>query len=72
MATPQTTPQTCAHPGRDLAIVALSAALVGLLAFTVVTLLHGTPLDALKAGGTALGLTGAAGLAALSYLKRSH
>lgn len=72
MTTTQATPQVCSHPGRDLAIVALSAALVGLLAFTVVTLLDGTPLDALKTGGAALGVAIVAGLAALSYLKRSH
>ncbi|WP_406864005.1 hypothetical protein ABZO31_27675 [Streptomyces sp. HUAS MG47] len=72
MTTTQATPQACTHPGRDLAIVALSAALVGLFAFTVVTLLNGSPLDALKSGGVALGVAGAAGLAALSYLKRSH
>ncbi|MCX4984098.1 hypothetical protein [Streptomyces sp. NBC_00572] len=72
MTTTQATPQTCAHPGRDLAIVGLSAALVGLLAFTVVTLLNATPLAALAAGGTTLGVAAMGGLGVLSHLKRSH
>jgi hypothetical protein len=72
MTSAQATTQVCSHPGRDIAIVALSAALVGLLAFTVVTLFKGGPLDALKLGGTAFGATVIAGFTALQYLKRSH
>ncbi|MFE2560004.1 hypothetical protein ACFXGT_29095 [Streptomyces sp. NPDC059352] len=72
MTTTQATPQVCAHPGRDLAIVALSAALLGLLAFTVVTLLNGAPLTALAAGGTTLGAAIMGGMGVLSYLKHSH
>lgn len=72
MTATQATPQVCSHPGRDLTIVALGAAFVGLLAFTVVTLLHGSPMEALKAGSATLGAATAVGFAALGYLKRSH
>ncbi|MFF7777682.1 hypothetical protein ACFZCG_25110 [Streptomyces tanashiensis] len=72
MTTPQAGPQPCTHPGRDLAIVALSAALVGLFAFTVVMLLDSTPLAALQAGGVTIGIATTAGLGVLHHLKRSH
>lgn len=72
MATTQATPQACTHPGRDLAIVALSAALVGLFAFTVVTLLNGTPLGALKACSGAFATVAGFGLALLQHLKRNQ
>lgn len=72
MTTTQATSQACAHPGRDLTIVALSAALLGLLAFTVVTLLNGSPLTALAAGGATLSGVAMGGIGVLSYLKHTH
>ncbi|MEU5534810.1 hypothetical protein [Streptomyces sp. NPDC020362] len=71
MASTQTTSQNCHHPGRDLAIVALVSTLVGLLAFTVVGLLGGGTLDALKTGGGATVAVGGIGLVVLQYLKRN-
>ncbi|MEU2116038.1 hypothetical protein ABZ567_10350 [Streptomyces sp. NPDC016459] len=60
----------CAHPVRDITIVMLVGAVVGLLSFIVVTELGGTVLDGLTKAGTAcLAVTGA-GLIVLQYLKR--
>ncbi|MFE7515130.1 hypothetical protein [Streptomyces sp. NPDC057540] len=64
------TTTTCAHPVRDIIIVILAGAVVGLLSFIVVTGLGGTVLDGLTKAGTAcLAVTGA-GIAVLQYLKR--
>ncbi|MFD3944656.1 hypothetical protein [Streptomyces sp. NPDC058579] len=63
---------TCAHPGRDLTIVALCAALASLAAVIVVMGFNGTPLDAFKAGGGALLAVMGVGLVVLQYLKRHN
>ncbi|MER5206174.1 hypothetical protein [Streptomyces sp. NPDC002825] len=61
----------CAHPGRDLTIVALSAIIAALSAVIVVITFKGSPLDAFKACGGAFLAVLAAGLGVLQYLKRS-
>ncbi|MEU6947297.1 hypothetical protein ABZ957_18965 [Streptomyces sp. NPDC046316] len=62
----------CAHPGRDLTIVALCAALASLVAVIVVMTFQGSPLDAFKAGGGVLLAVFVGGLAVLQYLKRTN
>ncbi|MFE0649435.1 hypothetical protein ACFVZH_12695 [Streptomyces sp. NPDC059534] len=64
------TTTTCAHPVRDLIIVALVSAVVGLLSFIVVTQLGDAILDGVTKAGTASIAVAGAGLIVLQYLKR--
>ncbi|MEU3072198.1 hypothetical protein [Streptomyces laurentii] len=70
MATNQATPPACSHRGRDLAIVGLTSALVGAVAFTTAVLMHEMPFTALAAGGASTGTTAGIGVAVLALLKR--
>ncbi|MFD8207648.1 hypothetical protein ACFV2S_14825 [Streptomyces sp. NPDC059695] len=70
MTSSGTTTTTCAHPVRDIIIVILVGAVVGLLSFIAVTDLGGTVLDGLTKAGTACLAVTCAGIAMLQYLKR--
>ncbi|MFI9123901.1 hypothetical protein ACIGW0_31675 [Streptomyces bikiniensis] len=59
----------CAHPGRDLSIVGLSAALSGTVSFTVMELLNTAMTTALTAGAATAGVVATLGLAVLMFLK---
>ncbi|CAM5265479.1 hypothetical protein GCM10010299_36400 [Streptomyces tanashiensis] len=58
----------CRHPGRDVAIVALSAVVVALVA-VVVMAVNGGPLAILGAGGTSLAASFTVGMGVLQHLK---
>ncbi|MFF0437512.1 hypothetical protein ACFYU9_35530 [Streptomyces sp. NPDC004327] len=61
----------CAHPIRDLMIVALSAAAVSLVAFIIITRLGGATLDGLKGAAATFAAFAGGGVAVLGYLKRN-
>ncbi|MFI8288801.1 hypothetical protein ACIGBL_06615 [Streptomyces sp. NPDC085614] len=65
------TTTVCAHPVRDLIIVALIGVVVGLLAFIVVTQLGGAALDGVSGAGASSIAVSGVGLIVLQYLKRS-
>ncbi|MFD7320505.1 hypothetical protein ACFV9D_05325 [Streptomyces sp. NPDC059875] len=72
MSAHATQSNVCRHPGRDVAIVALSAVVVALVAVVVVMAVDGGPLAVLGAGGTSLAAAFTVGMGVLQHLKSSN
>ncbi|MFF8265058.1 hypothetical protein [Streptomyces virginiae] len=70
MTTNTTHQSACSHPGRDITIVALLAALVALTTYIVVMALKGGALVGLGSAGSAFAAAFTAGMVVLQYVKR--
>ncbi|WP_151898108.1 hypothetical protein [Streptomyces sp. C8S0] len=67
----QSTPQSCHHPARDIAIVALASGVVSLSAAVVTMALDASALEVLTSSGAAFIAALTAGLNVLQHLRHS-